>query len=229
MCGHHAVAFAPVVVGRNHSDFFPLAFQPSPPRSVPCAHFPCTPASQPLFLPLASPSHSPKAQAAEEEVEQAVLAAGQQGEVPLVLRGVPARQVVPRGLALLLPQPPRPAREWRLPPLPAERPEPAPRRHPRREGPAEVRFPVGRDLPLSARLGSRPARHPITCRPRGPPRAFPARQRRRARPAVRQPCPQARLPDEMQRRPALRAAGEARGAQPIGPWGAWMRGERRRS
>jgi hypothetical protein len=226
--GHHAVAFAPVVVGRNHSDYLPLAFQPSPPRSVPCAHFPCTPASQPLFLPLASPSHSPKAEEAEL-VEQAVLVAEQQGEVPLVLLGVPARRVVPRGLALLLPQPPRPAREQRLPPLPAERREPAPRRLPRREGLQEVPFPVVRDLPLSARLGSRPARHPITCRARERPRAFPAPQCRRARPAVRQPCPRARLPEEMQRRPALRAAGEAQEAQPIGPWGAWMWGERRRS
>ena len=106
-------------LGGNHSDYLPLAFQPPPPRSVPCAHFPCTPASQPLFLRLASPSHSPKAEAEEEElVAQAVLAAEQQGEVPLVLRGVPARQVVPRGLALLLHQGQgrRPAREWRLPP-----------------------------------------------------------------------------------------------------------------
>ena len=56
---------------------------------------------------LASPSHSPKAEVAAEEgaaqeVERAVLAAEQQAAVPLVLRGVPVRQVVLRGLALLL-------------------------------------------------------------------------------------------------------------------------------
>jgi hypothetical protein len=154
-----------------------------------------------------------------------VLAAEQQGEVPLVLRGVPARQVVPRGLALLLPQLRQPARERRLPPLLAERREPAPRHLPRLEGLEglqEVRFPAVRDLHLRARLGGRPAHHPITCQPRERPLAFLMRQRRRARPVVRQPCPQARLPEEMQRRLALRVVGEAQEAQPIGLWGAWM-------
>jgi hypothetical protein len=199
-----------------------------PPRSVPCAHFPCRPALQPSFLRLASPSQSPKAEVAAEEGvaqegvaqegERAVLAAEQQAAVPLVQRGVPVRQVVLRGRALLLHQERRPARERRLPPLPAERPEPARRRHPRLEGPAEVRFPAVRDLRLSARLGSRPARHPITCPQQERPQAFLAPQRRRAPPAVRQPCRQTPLQGERQRRLPLRAVGVA---QPIGPWGAW--------
>jgi len=146
-----------------------------------------------------------------EQGAAAALGAEQPVQVPVVLRG----------LALLLHQGRRPAREWRLHPLPAERPEPAPRRHL-----GELRLPVipslaVRDLRLSVRLGSRPARHLITCPQRERPRAFLVPQRRRAPPAVRQPCRQPPLQGERSRHPPLRAAGAAQEAEPTSPWGAW--------
>jgi hypothetical protein len=186
---------------------------------------------QPSFLRLAFPSRSPKAEVAAQEgagqevaaqaVERAVLGAEQQAAVPLVQRGVPVRQVVLRGPALLLHQGRRPAREQRLPPLLAERPEPEPRRHPRLEEPAEVRFPAARDRRLNARPASRPARHPITCPQRERPRAFLGPQRRRTPQAVRQLCRQPPLQGERSRHPPLRAAAAAQEAEPTSPWGAW--------